>query len=399
MDPNGVVPNRLSQIKPKYDKYAQGCYAVCCPTIDDKPQPQWLKTFDYATKKMLSAKDVDKKDREANKKAQAMKGQWLKYKTENPYLERYGTSEEKEKDLHILENLSDWKEIWEVMQHEWYQACRKATRSASIKEFIEEGTRVYTGTKRENTFMFWHDRLYILWDKTTQEWLRRLKCPIDGWETRRWADRFLRILGKYNDRVTKYYQDSLPGDSPELMPLDNHLFFDVKEGTARNVAFSFFLPDSDADKYSLRTPRHVFDSIERTIRSGCPSTERLYKDIMRIPITLQCIIDSKGVYIADQSTTGKRKGVRGEAEEESRKRLKMIDPSVQDKFSTLLATMFEGDGVPFRMNDDTILLEIEDASDFIVDGGAIDHDGAIDYDGEVDADDLVEEGGMNEEQD
>lgn len=94
----------------------------------------------------------------------------------------------------------------------------------SIKEFIlrmiAESTKVYQGTIRESTFMFWHDILTILWDSATQAWLRRLKCPMDGWSDQTWADQFLQIRGRCNDMVSKYYKGGLPGDSPELMPLD-----------------------------------------------------------------------------------------------------------------------------------------------------------------------------------
>ena len=265
-----------------------------------------------------------------------------------------------------------------MMSNDWFnQKRRKVTKICSIQEFvlhlIAEGTRTYQGTCRQDTFMFWHDRLSILWDKTTQEWLRRLKCPIDGWDDRTWADRFIRIRGKYNSQVSKYYADSLPGDSPELMPLDCHLFSDIKEGVARNVAFSFFMKDDDPDKYSLRTPRLVFDSIERTIKNGCPSTERIRQDIQRIPETMRRIKEAKGTYIEDheaKSPTPKkigqlRSGVRGEKEKETRRAalsLNSVNEAVQKKFSQMIDDMLGGKGMPFGSFDSQLveLVEIDD---------------------------------------
>ena len=36
---DGVFPDRRSQIKPKYDSYAQGCYAIAMPCVDGELKP------------------------------------------------------------------------------------------------------------------------------------------------------------------------------------------------------------------------------------------------------------------------------------------------------------------------------------------------------------------------
>ena len=157
--------------------------------------------------------------------------------------------------------------------------------------------------------------------------------------------------------VTAHYKNTLPGDSPELMPLDCHLFSDVNEGTARNVAFSFFLADDDPDKYSLATPAKVFDAIERTIASGCPSTARIEADIKRIhESTLDRIIDAKGGYIEDSA----RHGVRKEAQKAQKEQEEedaaaavdeddknRVDNTVKARFDALVDGMLAGGGVLF----------------------------------------------------
>ena len=110
----------------------------------------------------------------------------------------------------------------------------------------------------------------------------------------------IRLLGPYNNRVHNRYKNKLPGDSPELMPLDCHLFSDIREGLARNVAYSFFLPKDDPDKYDASTPHKIFESIRRTIKNGCPSEERIIQDIDRISeVTLDRIIAAEGTFIED----------------------------------------------------------------------------------------------------
>lgn len=54
LDENGVLPERLSQIKPKYDSYSQGAYAVCLVPSTRRGEdntPVWLETYNYTGKR------------------------------------------------------------------------------------------------------------------------------------------------------------------------------------------------------------------------------------------------------------------------------------------------------------------------------------------------------------
>lgn len=273
-------------------------------TMEKNYQSGWRRLI-YTGLKLVSAGQAAKADLKEDDRVRKCKGVWTQYRDDHPYFQRFAKANEKN-HLEILKNSTDWKELYQVTRSEWYTRCRKATAVASVSDFvlhlIAKSSDAYKGTQREDTFMLWHDRLSILWDTTTQAWLKSLKCPIEGWDDRTWADRFLRIRGQYNDGLTPYYKNSLPGDSPELMPLDSHLFSDIKEGVARNVAFSFFLPDNDRVKYTLRSPKHVYKSIERTIKNGCPSPERILQDIHKIPETLKKIEEANGTYIDDNTS-------------------------------------------------------------------------------------------------
>jgi hypothetical protein len=112
-------------------------------------------------------------------------------------------------------------------------------------------------------------------------------------------------------------RNCLPGDSPELMPPDNHLFNDLQEGAAKNVALTYHIKDGHPNfalKYSFSTARHVYSSLQRTIQAGRPSKNRIAEDINRVFCeTLRRIIDAKGTYIEDYSTKSVRHGVREEA--------------------------------------------------------------------------------------
>lgn len=95
---------------------------------------------------------------------------------------------------------------------------------------------------------------------------------------------------------------------------------------------------------------------------------------MKLPRALQGIIEARGCYIDDETTRG---GIRKDARND--KRLHQIDPAVQAKFTTLLDTMFEGNGVPF--NYDKPPCELTEIESVDIENGSIndgDDEGAMD---------------------
>jgi hypothetical protein len=67
-----------------------------------------------------------------------------------------------------------------------------------------------------------------------------------------------------NQKVAARYKNCLPDDSPEMMPLDCHIFTDLKKGAARNVALTFHIMELDQErplKYSFATLAKVVKSL------------------------------------------------------------------------------------------------------------------------------------------
>jgi hypothetical protein len=147
------------------------------------------------------------------------------------------------------------------------------------------------------------------------------------------------------------------------MPLDCHLFSDIQEGLARNIALSHWMAPDNPLKYDGSTPHKIYRSICRTLETNCPVQERIVEDIDRIKDeTLQRIVDANGTYIEDSTGKGARHGVRLEAEQEAEKRKKerniiKADPdlikSFDDTFKNLQNGTLRG-GVPclFDMTGD-----------------------------------------------
>jgi hypothetical protein len=207
--------------------------------------------------------------------------------------------------------------------------------------------------------MIYHDHLSIWWEAETQAYLKSLPCPIEGNPNRTWYDRQIKICGENNNKVSKRYKNCLPGDSPELMPLDCHLFADLQEGAAKNVALTYHIKATDANanlKYLFATPAKVYESLQRTIAAGCPSPKRISEDIKRIfEETLERIVEAEGCYIEDDSKKIVRSGVRAEAEKQHKRETIPVDALAMTHFNTMVEKMQKGNGVSFLFdmtNDD-----------------------------------------------
>lgn len=221
-----------------------------------------------------------------------------------------------------------------------------------MDHIIREGSQIYEGTGREHTWLIYHDHLKIWWEKESQDYLKSLPCPIEGNPSRTWYDRQIKITGEVNNsKVAKTYQNCLPGDSPELMPLDCHLFADLQEGAAKNVALTYHIHEAHPDaslKYSFATPHKVFAALQRTILAGCPSPARIAEDISRVwEETLERIISAQGTYIEENKTA--RHGVRAEHAAEVKKRSEPlpVDAAAIDAFLRSVKATKEGGGVTF----------------------------------------------------
>jgi hypothetical protein len=118
-----------------------------------------------------------------------------------------------------------------------------------------------------------------------------------------------KLCGTTNNRkVSQRYKNCLPDDSPELMPLDCHLFANLQEGAFKNVALTFHIkegnkndqdPDPNSDiKYSFMMPKKVFDALQWTLKSRCPSKKCIKEDLFCVyDETLQHIINAECIIL------------------------------------------------------------------------------------------------------
>jgi hypothetical protein len=134
------------------------------------------------------------------------------------------------------------------------------------------------------------------------------------------------------------------------MPLDNHLFGNLQEGAAKNVALTYYIKEGGPNaclEYSFAMLRKVYSSLQRTIQAGCPSKMWIKEDINRVFLeTLQRILDAKGTYIEDNSRKSVRHGVCKEARLAAKKQETLpVDNAMLDLFTEMIKKMKDSGGV------------------------------------------------------
>ena len=201
-------------------------------------------------------------------------------KEPNPYQARYG---------------DDWET--EIKKTQAF------TKICSVKDLIlhmfSETKKFFADTTYHENFFFYHDALTQMTDDKCVAWMKE-NGIYDHWikpvlgcnevvEGRRSSDNKLVQNRRYKSRPV--------GNSPEMNPLDNSLFRDVKCNLALNVAATWHLEKNDPLKFSMATPKQIVSALERIWdpeNGSAVSSKRIVQDVMRIPNSLVKIAEYGG---------------------------------------------------------------------------------------------------------
>ena len=187
---------------------------------------------------------------------------------ENPFEARYGSEWEKKYLSSTIAGMRDKVCVTDLVTH-----IHNTTKAA------------YKGTKYEHTYLWSHDALTQMFDKTCIEWMKQqgyyehwLKPEMDISKEVFWKkDGVLKVSKRYNGRPV--------GNSPELMPLDNSLFRDFRASLNLHVGLSAHLPDTDIRKFCKSTPTRLDRAVSRIwdpTKGIAPKPCRIVQDIGRI---------------------------------------------------------------------------------------------------------------------
>ena len=146
---------------------------------------------------------------------------------------------------------------------------------------IEQGNILFEDTPFKDTWVIYHDALSSWWSKGAQ----------DHMKARDFKHRQVRCLD-FTAAGTRY-EFSLPGDTPEYMPLDSNLFSDLEKMVRWNVAATNELPRGHPDKFDLTTPTSAWSAVSRTWIHA-PTSDRIVEDINRVFNSIEEVIKARG---------------------------------------------------------------------------------------------------------
>ena len=174
---------------------------------------------------------------------------------------------------------------------------------------MRQSDEIFAGTKRENTWHFFHDALKQMTVSKTQEWmalqLLRGRSYLDLW--------LLPIKGLYANEPM--YKGRPPGNSPELNAWDASLNMDLKNSHTRHVCYTQVLPASDPNKFSSASPAVLTRGMVRLLDpdlgpdAGVPSSTRIQQDVGKWIDALVAIARARGTVVHGLGT---RTGHRGD---------------------------------------------------------------------------------------
>ena len=110
--------------------------------------------------------------------------------------------------------------------------------------------------------------------KATQQWMSE-KIIGDKTILSRW------LIPQNDLNIGTPYHGRPVGNSPEFMPLDNSLNYDVQSSHVHHCAVTAHLDENDVRKHSLKTPTRISRGIHRIFNhpNGVPSSDRIIHDV------------------------------------------------------------------------------------------------------------------------
>jgi len=176
-----------------------------------------------------------------------------------------------------------------------------------------EGERIYKNTNQRNSWVIQHDALSAWWDPNAQALLDRLGMSNRQVRARGPNTASTLVcdeLDADNNFVRRHehpnlHRSKMMGDSPELMPLDRHLFNDLKHGCRLNVGATRWLPEGDIRKFLFNTPANAWVSLCRTWEHT-PSSERIVEDIEEYFRAVDQVVETRGTFVELNYHNGRR---------------------------------------------------------------------------------------------
>ena len=273
----GTFAEKSPNTVPKYSDEARGLFGVALVNDEGKR----AEPYNYTGRTVVGMKRFEEERQKELARVLPLKGQWGAVGA--GYKERYAEAGEWEVKLNEVVN-SKYCSIKELIDH-----------------MIHESKKLYEGTKYEKTFFIFHDALSAYFEKSAQDYIKGIG----------FKDRMFRCYGDTNKAIRRY-QNKLVGNSPELCPLDAHLFSDYKRSITTHCSLTSLYATDDPSRFLFGTPKQAWSSITR-VWTVVPTADRIKQDILAITERIRKLIDYKGALCPDEEFRGLRNGRRYQA--------------------------------------------------------------------------------------
>ena len=268
----GVLPAKSHNTVTKYAKEARGLFGVAVVNgVGMKAAP-----FTYTNRLVVGIKRWNAEQDAELVRVQSLGKAWGVAGA--GYVQRYG---------------DEWQDRVKETVNKQYCSIMEL-----IDHMIAESEKLYKGTKYEKTFLMFHDALSTYFETEAQAYMKH----------RGYKDRMVRCYGDTNSDI-KRYQNKLVGDTPELCPLDAHLFSDYKRSVAMHCSLTSVYDINDPQRFHFGTPDQVWSTLTR-VWEVSPTPDRVREDIMAIRGRIGKIIEYRGAICPDVEFRGLRNGRR-----------------------------------------------------------------------------------------
>lgn len=206
----------------------------------------------------------------------------------------------------------------EALEGGRYEAKYGAAWRSTIKEVLSRGGNSVRDVRDmmdwavaqgnamfgNNIWAIYHDASSAWFSAGAITYLALKLCPGDEAAGR---DRIIMCREEWSPDYGTY-KDRLPGDGPEMMPLDMSLFGGVNIALDHHVAVTPHLAKEDPRRFSAATPKGLMDSLEK-IWPLVPTAARIVQDCNRWPVALDEIEKAGGAHVPDMNfRSGRRAG-------------------------------------------------------------------------------------------
>ena len=191
---------------------------------------------------------------------------------------------------------------------EWEKEIVKVRRSGltrvvcvtDLKEHIESTTKnAFKGTEFETTYRWSHDALKQMTDDDCKAWMKEKKIWHRWIKPELECNDFISVYDETKEKTvtSRHYKDRPVGDSPEMMPLDASLNWDIDCSLCMHVLLTSHLENENPLKFRKDNPGQISKAIIKLYHPETgvvPNSKRIVEDCERIVKSAMTIVKAGG---------------------------------------------------------------------------------------------------------